>query len=154
MKLRNLNFTESINEAMILSMKRQKNVICYGLGVDDPNRVFETTKKLEEDYMLEEELIKKFKEVVYPKKEFMTKVDFDKEMNEYFLDALRTGRSKLALSIQFDSGAEIDVNGYSEELKSSPLMALATALGVDGGDIEMFMRLILEGAEYDYNKLD
>tara|TARA_Y100000588_G_scaffold112523_1_gene123412 strand:- start:63808 stop:64692 length:885 start_codon:yes stop_codon:yes gene_type:complete len=115
---------------------------------------FETTKKLEEDYMLEDELIKKFKEVVYPKKEFMEKADFNKEMNEYFLDALRTGRSNLALSIQFDSGAEIDVNGYSEELKNSPLMALATGQGIDGGDIEMFMRLVLEGAEYDYNKLD
>ena len=45
MKLRKLKFTEAINEAMILSMKRQKNVICYGLGVDDPKRVFDTTKK-------------------------------------------------------------------------------------------------------------
>ena len=48
MKLRKLKFTEAINEAMILSMKRQKNVICYGLGVDDPKRVFNTTKKLKE----------------------------------------------------------------------------------------------------------
>ena len=39
MKTRNLNFTQSINEAMILSMKKNKNVICYGLGVDDPKRI-------------------------------------------------------------------------------------------------------------------
>ena len=48
MKLRNLKFTEAINEAMILSMQREKNVICYGLGVDDPKRIFGTTKKLKE----------------------------------------------------------------------------------------------------------
>ena len=46
MKPRNLKFTEAINEAMILSMKRQKNIICYGLGVDDPKRIFNTTKTL------------------------------------------------------------------------------------------------------------
>ena len=40
MKFRKLNFSESINEAMILSMKRDKNIICYGLGVDDPKRIF------------------------------------------------------------------------------------------------------------------
>jgi len=48
MKFRKLNFSESINEAMILSMKRDKNIICYGLGVDDPRRIFGTTKKLKE----------------------------------------------------------------------------------------------------------
>ncbi len=48
MKTRNLNFSQSINEAMILSMKKDKNVICYGLGVDDPKRIFGTTKKLKE----------------------------------------------------------------------------------------------------------
>jgi pyruvate dehydrogenase E1 component beta subunit len=48
MKPRNLKFTEAINEAMILSMKRQKNIICYGLGVDDPKRIFNTTKNLKE----------------------------------------------------------------------------------------------------------
>jgi acetoin:2,6-dichlorophenolindophenol oxidoreductase subunit beta len=48
MKPRNLKFTEAINEAMILSMKRQKNIICYGLGVDDPKRIFGTTKNLKE----------------------------------------------------------------------------------------------------------
>ena len=48
MKFRKLKFSESINEAMILSMKRQKNIICYGLGVDDPKRIFNTTIKLKE----------------------------------------------------------------------------------------------------------
>ena len=48
MKNRNINFTDAITEAMILSMKKQKNVICYGLGIDDPKRIFNTTKNLKE----------------------------------------------------------------------------------------------------------
>ena len=48
MKSRNLKFTDAINEAMILSMKREKKVICYGLGVDDPKRIFNTTNNLKE----------------------------------------------------------------------------------------------------------
>jgi len=50
MKFRNLQFAESINEAMTLSMKKDKNIICYGLGVDDPKRIFGTTKKLKEKF--------------------------------------------------------------------------------------------------------
>jgi acetoin:2,6-dichlorophenolindophenol oxidoreductase subunit beta len=50
MKLRNLKFTDAINEAMFISMKRQKNVICYGLGVDDPKKIFNTTRKLKENF--------------------------------------------------------------------------------------------------------
>ena len=50
MKFRNLKFSESINEAMILSMKKDKNIICYGLGIDDPKRVFGTTKNLKEKF--------------------------------------------------------------------------------------------------------
>ena len=48
MKSRNLKFTEAINEAMILSMKKEKKVICYGLGVDDPKKIFNTTNNLKE----------------------------------------------------------------------------------------------------------
>ena len=50
MKFRKLKFSESINEAMILSMKKDKNIICYGLGMDDPKRIFGTTKKLKEKF--------------------------------------------------------------------------------------------------------
>ena len=50
MKFRKLKFSESINEAMILSMKKDKNIICYGLGMDDPKRVFGTTKNLREKF--------------------------------------------------------------------------------------------------------
>ena len=48
MKSRNLKFTKAINEEMILSMKRERKIICYGLGVDDPKRIFGTTDKLKE----------------------------------------------------------------------------------------------------------
>ena len=41
-------YSESINEALYTAMKMDKSVICYGLGVDDPKRVFDTTKKLKE----------------------------------------------------------------------------------------------------------
>ena len=50
MNFRKLKFSESINEAMILSMKKDKNIICYGLGMDDPKRIFGTTKKLKEKF--------------------------------------------------------------------------------------------------------
>ena len=50
MKFRNLQFAESINEAMTLSMKKDKNIICYGLGVDDPKRIFGTTSGLKEAF--------------------------------------------------------------------------------------------------------
>ncbi len=40
-------FSQAINEALIFSMKKNKNVICFGLGVTDPKAVFGTTAKLE-----------------------------------------------------------------------------------------------------------
>ncbi len=41
---RNLHFSEAIKEALILSMKKNKNVLLVGLGVDDPKGIFGTTK--------------------------------------------------------------------------------------------------------------
>mgnify|MGYP001246483166 CR=1 FL=1 len=35
---------EAINEALVMCMKRNKNVILIGLGVDDPKGIFGTTK--------------------------------------------------------------------------------------------------------------
>ena len=43
-----MKFTEAINDAMIESMKLDEKIICYGLGVDDPKRIFGTTKDLKE----------------------------------------------------------------------------------------------------------
>lgn len=38
---------EAINEALVMCMKKNKNVILIGLGVDDPKGIFGTTKDIE-----------------------------------------------------------------------------------------------------------
>ena len=47
---RQLTFNKAINEAIFQSMSIDKNVICYGLGVTDPRRVFYTTEGLVEKF--------------------------------------------------------------------------------------------------------
>ena len=47
---RTINFTESINEALSIAMEMDEKVLCYGLGVDDPKHIFETTTGLKEKY--------------------------------------------------------------------------------------------------------
>ena len=42
--IKKLTVAESIREALILSMQKNKNVILIGLGVDDPKGIFGTTK--------------------------------------------------------------------------------------------------------------
>ncbi len=44
---RKISVAEAINEALILSMKKNKNVLLIGLGVDDPKGVFGTTKNID-----------------------------------------------------------------------------------------------------------
>jgi len=46
--MRRLSYGKAINEAYVEAMKLDKNVIAYGLGVDDPKRVFGTTTGLKE----------------------------------------------------------------------------------------------------------
>ncbi len=41
-----ISFSSSINEALKFSMKKDKNMICYGLGVTDPKEIFSTTRDL------------------------------------------------------------------------------------------------------------
>ena len=38
---------EAINEALLMSMKKNKKIILIGLGVDDPKGIFGTTKNIE-----------------------------------------------------------------------------------------------------------
>ena len=47
---RKINFARAVNEAIFLSMKRNNKMICYGLGVDDPKRIFGTTSGLKEAF--------------------------------------------------------------------------------------------------------
>lgn len=46
--MRQINFGKAINEAYIEAMKFDKNVIAYGLGIDDPKGIFGTTLGLKE----------------------------------------------------------------------------------------------------------
>jgi len=54
MKSENINsqitFAQAINDAQSIAMRKDKNVICYGLGVDDPKRIFGTTEGLQEEF--------------------------------------------------------------------------------------------------------
>lgn len=47
---RQISFVEAINEAMHIAMEKDERVLCYGLGVDDPKRIYGTTKGLQERF--------------------------------------------------------------------------------------------------------
>ena len=49
-KKRKLNYGQAINEAMFCAMEQDESVICFGLGVDDPKRIFGTTSGLKEKF--------------------------------------------------------------------------------------------------------
>ena len=42
-----INFSEAINEALKISMLKDKNILLIGLGVNDPKGIFGTTIGLE-----------------------------------------------------------------------------------------------------------
>ena len=48
--MKNLKFSEAINQALHIAMKKDKNMICYGLGINDPKKIFSTTNNLEKIY--------------------------------------------------------------------------------------------------------
>tara|TARA_B100000989_G_scaffold299062_1_gene292744 strand:- start:4912 stop:5970 length:1059 start_codon:yes stop_codon:yes gene_type:complete len=43
-------FSEAINDALFFSLKKDKNLLCYGLGINDPKRTFSTTFGLLEKF--------------------------------------------------------------------------------------------------------
>ena len=45
-----LKFNESINYSLEKAMNRDKNMICYGLGINDPKNIFGTTKNLKKKF--------------------------------------------------------------------------------------------------------
>ncbi|PKL35238.1 MAG: alpha-ketoacid dehydrogenase subunit beta [Spirochaetae bacterium HGW-Spirochaetae-1] len=47
---RNSTYAKAINEALAIALESDPNVICYGLGVDDPKGVFGTTLGLKERF--------------------------------------------------------------------------------------------------------
>lgn len=48
--INNLNFSNHINQALHYCMEKDKKMICYGLGVNDPKKIFNTTKGLKEKF--------------------------------------------------------------------------------------------------------
>ena len=47
---RKLKFNQAINEAIYQAMKSDRKVVCFGLGVTDPRRVFYSTERLVEKF--------------------------------------------------------------------------------------------------------
>jgi len=47
---KNITFAEAINEAISIAMKKDKNLVCYGLGATDPKGIFGTTLGLEKKF--------------------------------------------------------------------------------------------------------
>jgi pyruvate dehydrogenase E1 component beta subunit len=47
---RRLNFAQAVNEAVLVAMERDPKTLCFGLGVDDPKRIFGTTNGLAEKF--------------------------------------------------------------------------------------------------------
>lgn len=45
-----ITFAKAINEALSVAMELDSNVICYGLGIDDPKGIFGTTLGLQEKF--------------------------------------------------------------------------------------------------------
>lgn len=48
--MRNLTYANAINEALHIAMEDDLKVLCYGLGADDPKRIFGTTNLLQEKF--------------------------------------------------------------------------------------------------------
>ena len=45
-----ISYAKAINEAMQIAMRKDPKVLCYGLGVTDPKRIFGTTSDLLEEF--------------------------------------------------------------------------------------------------------
>ena len=45
-----ITYSQAINRALTEEMKRNRNLVCFGLGVNDSLKFFGTTKGLEEKF--------------------------------------------------------------------------------------------------------
>ena len=52
-KIRNITYINAINSALHQSMNKDKKVISFGLGINDPKRIFNSTKGLVEKFGIE-----------------------------------------------------------------------------------------------------
>lgn len=127
----------------IISTKSENINKAYKKNAD----LFTTIEKTEDDLKFENKLIEGFKNNYIGLKDTYETKEYNNLMNSYFVDALKTGNNRLADLILYDSGAVIDVNfKKTERPRITPLTAVATAIGKDGGDIEYFIKLIEMGA--------
>ena len=49
-KTKLITMSNAINEALHFSMKKDKNLLCFGLGTTDPKGIFSTTINLEKKF--------------------------------------------------------------------------------------------------------
>ena len=49
-KNKKINFIDAINLSIFQEMKKNNKLIAYGLGINDPKRIFGSTKKLVEKF--------------------------------------------------------------------------------------------------------
>ena len=49
-KKKYITFSDSINQALDLALKKDKKLFCYGLGINDPKGIFGTTIGLSKKY--------------------------------------------------------------------------------------------------------
>ena len=49
-KIKKFTFASAINNALHISMQKDKKMLCYGLGVTDPKNLFNTTSNLEKKF--------------------------------------------------------------------------------------------------------
>ena len=47
---RQISYAQAINEATMVAMERDSRMLCFGLGMDDPKRIFGTTEGLVEAF--------------------------------------------------------------------------------------------------------
>lgn len=48
--IKKYNTIEIINQTLIKLMQKNSNIVCFGLGIDDPKRIFGSTKNLKEKF--------------------------------------------------------------------------------------------------------
>lgn len=112
--------------------------------------MFKTSERIEADLEVEKMISSKFKELYFDQKDTYPEDEYNKLMNGYFVDALKSGHRNLADDIFYNSGAKIDLNYMSDSPKNTPLMAVATSFAYEGGDIEYFIKLVKMGANPSY----
>ena len=47
--MKKFTFAQAVNEALHIAMKKDKKMLCCGLGVTDPKNIFSTTKNYQSE---------------------------------------------------------------------------------------------------------